>query len=264
MKNVWDFFDAKYVLSTPQSKRKESLIKNFTAVGLTDFEIIDFNPSKRYTQSGKNDASDQKNQSILSIMSHDSCDDTCKSIAKNMFQLAKKGYDEGHERIIIFEDDARFKLPFSYKKMSKAIKWLNSHDWDIFYLGYCQWPMLVSWIVTSSVVKLTSPLCLHGYCLSRTGMEKVMKIHQYYDIRPLHLDKIYGEFKWKKYGIFPAICFQSEAPALYNKAVKQLPFRVHFDSLSKFSEYSSIASPFIIMMVILIIMIMFFRNVIKK
>lgn len=258
MQNIWDFFDGKYVLSTPKSKRKERLKTNFHAVGLYDFEIVEFAPSKKYDQNNQNDSTGEggvQNQTLLSTASHKVCDETCRNIANNMFALAKKGYDAGHNHIIIFEDDARFSIPFPYKKMYKAVKWLATHEWDIFYLGYCQWPKLVSWMVTTSVVKLTSPLCLHGYCLSRSGMEKVIKMQKYYNIAPQHVDKLYGEKNWKKYGIFPAICFQEEAPALYKKAIEKFPVDIEFKSMSRFTEYSSVLLPFIIVIIILFIIV---------
>jgi len=178
-----------------------------------------------------------------------------------MFTLAKMGYDEGCENIIIFEDDAHFSQSHTIGKMTKAIKWLATHEWDIFYLGYCQWPKLLSWVVTSDIVKLTSPLCLHGYCLSRSGMKKVIQMQQYYDIYPQHIDKIYGKKKWKKYGIFPAICFQSSPPALYKKAMEKLPIDPGFKSMSKITEYTSLLLPFIIFAIILFIIIhIFFKK----
>lgn len=256
MNNIWDFFDAKYVLSTPKSTRKQRLIANFNSVGLTDFEIVDFEPSIKYKKNSRNDSTGsggKQNQTLLSTVQHNVCDETCRNIANNMFTLAKKGYDAGCERIIIFEDDARFSIPFPAKKLTKAVKWLATHEWDIFYLGYCQWPKLVSWMVTSSVVKLTSPLCLHGYCLSRAGMEKVIQMQHYYNISPQHVDKLYGEKNWRKYGIFPAICFQEEAPALYKKAIEKFPVDIQFKSMSRFTEYSSVLLPFIIVIIVLFI-----------
>lgn len=262
MKNAWDFFDAKYVLSTPDSVRKADLILNFKSIGLRDFDIIDFEPSKKYKNNKNNDSTGRggkSNQTLLSTISHQVCDETCENIAQNMFSLARKGYDAGHHSIIIFEDDARFSVLGLQRKLSKAIKWLATHEWDIFYLGYCQWPKLVSWVVTPGIVKLTSPLCLHGYCLSRTGMTKVLMMERYYGIAPQHIDKLYGEKKWKKYGIFPAICFQNDAPGLYKKAIEKFPVDIKFKSVSRFTEYSSVLLPFIIAIIILLIIIhMFF------
>jgi len=263
MKNAWDYFDAMYVLSTPQSTRKRDLVLNFNAIGLDNFQIIDFEPSKKYKENKKNDSTGvdgESDQTFASTVSHQVCDETCKNIAANMFNLAKKGYDAGHSNIVIFEDDARFSVNFPHKKLNSAVKWLSTHEWDIFYLGYCQWPKLLSWVVTPDIVKLTSPLCLHGYCLSRTGMEKIMEMKQYYNIQPQHIDKLYGEKKWKKYGIFPAICFQDDPPALYKKAIEKLPVDIKFKSMSRFTEYSSVLLPFIIVIIVLFIIIHMFSK----
>ena len=263
LQNLWNLFGAKYVLSTPNSKRKESLRKNFLAVGLDSFEIVDFEPSGQYNKFNRNDSNGLlgiQNQSLISTMKHDVCDETCRNIAENMFTLAKKGYDAGHQSIVIFEDDARFEIPFKTERFQRTLNWMANHEWDIFYLGYCQWPMLLSWFVTPEVVKLTSPMCLHGYCLSRSGMEKVMKMSQYYNIQPQHIDKIYAEKDWKKYGIFPAICFQSEDPALFKKAIEKLPIDMDFKSLSRISEYSSVSIPIISIIIIMI----FLTNIIMK
>lgn len=268
MENVWDFFDAKYVLSTPQSTRKDALRENFHAIGLHDFEIIDFQPAKSYEKTRKNNSNGiggVTNQSLMSTIRHKICDETCQNIAKNMFTLAKKGYDAGCQNIIIFEDDARFSIPLRKRRLSHCIKWMAMHEWDIFYLGYCQWPKLISWFVTKHIVKLTSPMCLHGYCLSRHGMEKVLKISRLYHIYPQHVDKIYGRYRWKKYGIFPSICFQSDAPALYKKASEKLPFDINFKAIMRLMEYGSLTIPFILSIIILILVIhMFFKTDLKK
>ena len=68
MKNAWDFFDAKYVLSTPNSTRKADLVLNFNSIGLNDFDIIDFEPSKKYKSNPANDSTGiggEKNQTLL-------------------------------------------------------------------------------------------------------------------------------------------------------------------------------------------------------
>ena len=53
---LWNFFDAKYVLSTPDSNRKQALKENFRAVGLDTFEIVEFEPSETYTKFHKNNS----------------------------------------------------------------------------------------------------------------------------------------------------------------------------------------------------------------
>ena len=91
-------------------------------------------------------------------------------------------------------------------------------------------------------------------------MEQVLTMSRYYAIAPQHIDKLYGEKKWKKYGIFPAICFQKDPPALYKKAIKKCPIDIQFKSMSRFTEYSSVLLPFIIAIVILFIIIHFFSK----
>jgi len=264
---LWKYFGGKYILSTPLSRRQESIKSNFNAIGMTDYEIIEFEPSAKYKKSGQNDSGGVngiKNQSLLSTAMHKICDDTAQNIAQNMFALARKGYDDGHETIMIFEDDARFSVPFNYKKLARTIKWMMTHEWDIFYWGYCQWPKLVSWVSARGVVKLTSPLCLHGYCLSRTGMEKALKMQKYYNLAPQHIDKLYGHHKWRKYGAFPSICFQADPPALYKKAIEKLPIDIEFKLMSQFMEYSSIVVPFLLCAVIFMIILHFMKNDLKK
>ena len=89
----WNYFDAKYVLTTPNSKRVNELIANFSAVGLDDPEIVEFEPSNEYKKSKKNDSTGSggvKSQSLMSAAKHRVCDETCRNIANNMFELAKK------------------------------------------------------------------------------------------------------------------------------------------------------------------------------
>ena len=77
----------------------------------------------------------------------------------------------------------------------------------------------------------------------------------YYKIAPQHIDKLYGQKKWQKYGIFPAICFQSEDPALYKKVLEKLPVNVKFKALSRFTEYGSLSLPFVVLIALLIIIV---------
>ena len=201
MSDIWNFFDVKYVLSTPNSKRKNDLKENFKLAGLNDYEILDFTPSKQYINNGKNNNSGEggeENLSLKMIQKHKICDDTCMNIANNMFTMTKKAYDLGANNMIIFEDDARFKIPINLRKLRRVVKWLATHEWDIFYLGYCQWPYPVSFFTTKDIVKLTSPLCLHSYCLSRSGMKKVIEESKFYNQFPQHIDKLYSKKSWKK------------------------------------------------------------------
>ena len=87
------------------------------------------------------------------------------------------------------------------------------------------------------------------------GMEKILEVSKYYDKLPQHIDKIYGKKNWNKYGIFPAICFQSEDPALFKKAVEKLPIKLRFKSLSRFTEYSSVIIPILIILIIVYFLI---------
>ena len=108
--------------------------------------------------------------------------------------------------MLIFEDDARFNIPINKKRISKVFRWLktNENKWDIFYFGYAPWPVIFSRIESDSIVQLYHPLLSHSYIINRRGMRKILKM-KYNNI---NYDVFLAKSNLKKYGMFPAICYQ--------------------------------------------------------
>jgi len=201
---------------------------------------------------GQNDGT--TSSSYWDILNHSTIDKISIDIFKNHISIIKKYYqDESIENILILEDDAEFPN-WDQHKWNRVEYWLkeNPNEWDIFYLGYCNWPYLWSTFKTSSIVKLSSPLTAHAYILNRSGMYKILKtIEKNPDTNKLHIDKLYTKIKrFKKLGIFPMVSFQEKCPGLYLKACDKMGVRVLFSTCSKWNQWISIILPFIILFLI--------------
>ncbi len=247
-KGIWQFFQGFYVLSIPSSPRKPQISKNLKEAGIEKFEIIDFEPASKT----KND-SEGVSCTLGDIFAHSVCDNTCLNIAENHFKLIQRAKDNNLENVVIFEDDALFDLPINFNKIKEVTAWLSSNDWDIFYFGYCPWPLPFSVIKNKNIVKLYNPLCLHCYALSAKGINKILDAKK--NFKDMHVDKFIGcNVNLNKYGIFPAISFQSDDPALFVRAQKSLPIKVSFRSISKILEIISIFMPIVLITIIIFIL----------
>ena len=192
---------------------------------------------------------------VSNILAHNACDSTCLNIAENHFKLIQRAKDNNLENVIIFEDDALFDLPINFKKLKEVVSWLTTVDWDIFYFGYCPWPIPFNIVRNKNIVKLYNPLCLHCYALSSKGINKILDAQK--DYKGTHIDKYIGcDISLNKYGIFPAISFQSDEPALFLEAQKKLPikFTLTFRTVSRSLEILSIIIPIILVGIIIYIL----------
>ena len=170
----------------------------------------------------------------------------------NHYKLIKKAYENNYNNILILEDDAVFKTPLNYRKLERVFKWMkDKNDWDIFYFGYCQWPLLISYFVNTDIVRVMMPQAIHCYCLSRRGMKKIIyKFENHY--KNESADIFFAkDFSLKKYAIYPQINFQSVDPKFYKAAVEKLGITISFEKMSKISENLSLVIPVILVLVCL-------------
>jgi GR25 family glycosyltransferase involved in LPS biosynthesis len=95
-------------------------------------------------------------------------------------------YNKGYERILIFEDDVVTTLGYNNKLVNEACTFMKTNeDWDIFQFGYSLLDTDDSFIKTSMkylISERVSPniyksigILTQSYCLSRSGMSKVLK-----------------------------------------------------------------------------------------
>lgn len=245
------FFVDKVVILTTENKVTDKWKKRYL-----DFfpeNKVDFFITKGVgaTQNGGN-----MDESLGTILSHQSIDAVSKDILKNHLKIIETSLQSNVQNVMILEDDAIFPK-WNESKWKRMESWLekNKNTWDIFFLGYCQWPYMFSFMVHRNIVKLTSPLTAHAYILNRNGMEKILQAMQVEPKRHnQHVDKIFASIPhFNKYGAFPMICFQEKCPGLYLKACDKLGQRILFSTWCKWNEWISLLIPILLFLIFSIV-----------
>lgn len=200
------------------------------------------------------------NLSLWRILCHDYVDEVAKDIAKNHMAMIRDAHDSGEECVLFLEEDARLDNA-SLSRLKGVNEWLqHSSSWDIFFLGYCNWPLVASFFVTTNVVKLWSPLAAHAYILNRRGMQKILNYTENGQKLSQHVDKIYATMPLlQRYGMFPMIAFQSKEPALFTKACDKLNINISMRTLCIFNQYLSLFIPILIIGMIVYGLLRFFH-----
>jgi len=243
MYKLWTFFNI-IIITIPGSKRIPILKNNLHKLGIINYEIREFKSAKKIINDGG-----QNVGTIYDIYKHNICDETCQNIATNHLKLIKEAYEKNWDNILILEDDALFDN-ISPKRLFNVISWLTRNPWDMFYFGYCPWPILATIPINQNIVKVFSPYCAHCYDINKSGIRKLMNNLKNYNKE--HIDYWYTKQKnILKYAIFPAINFQSEDPALFRKATKKIGINISFKSVSKLLEILSIIIPIFIVFFII-------------
>lgn len=200
------------------------------------------------------------NVNLWQILNHATTDPVSCDIFRNHLSIIRKYFQEGARTAFIMEEDARFP-DMNANRMAvweKANQWMkvNETKWDIFYFGYCCWPVLASFWTTNNIVRLPTPLCAHAYVMNRSGMEKVLNYLEGPDFQSgIHIDKLYVKIPtMRKYGCFPMLSYQEHSPALYVKACDILNKDVTFKSFCQFNERLCLSIPFIFLALFFIIL----------
>ena len=247
----WNYYDEICVISIKKSDFKQ-IQKNLSNVGINKFKFFIFNTPKKINNTGP------KDMSFSEILIQDYCDGTCQNIINNHIYIIKKYYREKKKNILILEDDIDF-INVKNHVLQAMVNFLKNNNWDIFFLGYIQYPILMSFLIRKNIVKLTNPLGLQAYCLSRKGMKKILDFYKTLD-KPYPIDLIYNKIpNFSKHGIFPSIAYQSRSPGMYKTFQKKCtPFKyISFNKLSYLSEFIGIFVPILI----IIILYMIFKKV---
>jgi len=249
MGRLWSYFSKIIIITIPNSDQNR--IKNqLKFIGMDNYEIRVFKPAKKTS----NNCGGKNSISLKQLLKHEVCDTTCQNIANNHFTIIQEAFDNNYENILIMEDDVIFQS-ITDRQLFKTISWLSSHNWDIFYFGYCPWPILFSIPVYSNILKVFTPLLGHCYALSNKGIKKIMKTKKYY--RYEHIDKFYATHNFRKFALFPCIAFQKSAPGLYDIAMDKLGVDIPFDYLTKSFEILSLLTPMLLLMIIIFIIYKF-------
>lgn len=93
------------------------------------------------------------------------CSDPVQGCYESHQALARKVLDEGWQRVLIFEDDAK---PYSFHRLQ--VDWVNrfirSHKFQALHLGYS---MGRTWLTWFPFIARGNVVALHAYILSREG-----------------------------------------------------------------------------------------------
>lgn len=194
------------------------------------------------------------NTNFQEILSHTGCNAISKDIFKNHLSIIRTAKKNKWKNLLIFEEDAYIVKKEKIKRNIKAIDtWIkdNSSNFDILYLGYCNWPIILNTptnILKPYIVRPKSPLLLHSYILSERGINKILdffenkgKSYEEEYIKKNHIDKFFSNSSLglEKFAIFPQIVFQNP-PALFVKACDQLGIKITFENFIRLNENISI------------------------
>jgi len=158
------------------------------------------------------------------ILAHTHVDEVARDIANNHIDMIRDAWKKGHEYALFLEEDASWESDGSlFRNTWRSIVRYEEQTpafFDILYLGYCNWPYLVSFMVNSALVRPVSPLLAHAYLLSRGGMKKILDAWD--DDRshsaPIHIDRFFGTLgSLRRWATHPILCHQSKNPALMTK-----------------------------------------------
>jgi hypothetical protein len=239
---MWDFIDKIFIITVDTATERHTRVRShLEAIGMKP-EIVVF---RSIVKNPKN-VCGGKNHTLMDILSNTAIDEISNEITKNHLTLIQRAHNEGYKNVLILEDDVEIEV--CENKVTRIASWIDKNAYDIFYFGYCPWPIPISFLVDRDVVAIISPYCAHSYLLSRSGMEKILAFSKNYDAERvgIQIDRLITMVPHLiKYGAFPSFCFQSEGPGLYTKMIQTIPFR----STSRFLEYFSILLPMLIIMI---------------
>lgn len=240
-----DLVDKNFVLGL---KKKETEIRSYFDKHFPSEKLI-----YHFTEGvGAQHNDGQVTSSLWDILCHNTIDKVSIDIFKNHIAMIEQAYkDDTVQHALFLEDDARFPS-WNASKWQRIESWLQNHRWDIFYLGYCNWPYPWSTFVTKDIVQISSPLTAHAYILNRTGMAKILSTvdrnPHYRDT--VHIDKLFTMIpSFQKYGMYPMASFQEKCPGLYLKACDKLKVRILFKTCCQWNEQFSVIFPILVIFI---------------
>jgi hypothetical protein len=254
-----DFLNHVYVL-TLKNKPHDALRERYDDLFPSRYKLFEVEGTPKNANGG------EIGSSVFKIMRHHEIDATALDITENHTAMIREAHAQGHDNVLFLEDDALF-TPLSKEKENRVKEWMlsTSPKWDIFFMGYCPWPLLSSFMVTRDVVRVFTPVCAHAYVLNRSGMEKMLMFLEEPQHRRHHFDKIFQLIPhFRKYAVFPMISFQEVGPALYVKAMDQLGITVSFLTMCRALEWASILVPVVLLAIMVLLLVRCFGTVKKK
>lgn len=88
--------------------------------------------------------------------------------------VAKDALKNGYNKILVFEDDARYSKKMTKELEKKILNWIQNNNWDIVYLGHVlAAPAL---IVNDHIIQTLGSLQTHAMCYNRKIMNLLVNV----------------------------------------------------------------------------------------
>lgn len=116
-----------------------------------------------------------------------------------------KAYEKGIEHLIVFEDDVFPTTLYSKSQFMWCVEWMQTNkDTDMFFFG--SFPVkgpkesICPYLIAKHISGFPNlihflPVGFHAYCISRKGMEKILKSHWKDAIKNEHFDVFVAKMK---------------------------------------------------------------------
>lgn len=177
-------------------------------------------------------------------------------------KVITKAYNEGAERVLIFEDDVIDPIRgIKSSEVKKGIDFMKKEkDWDIFYFGCEPYVLFSSSSKTKypGVYKLKA-IYLHAYVVNRSAMKKIINLK----FKGVPIDTVYNDEKYRSYALYPMIFFQRNSESdirnlsLYTRYFANRRRIEHFENACEWYAYN-INIPLIFLFMILFLLLLIF------
>lgn len=248
--NNWDYFHKIIVMTVKDPKELKSLKDNFIQAGIHNIDIY------KYPKVGKINAS--SNVSLYDIMTVSGCGAVCEDISKHYFDIIKEAYENKYKNILVFEDDAKFDLPFDVSNFKKIIDWLNQNYWETFSFGSISYPSFINIPLQNNIAWSYCPLEAHSMAYSKYGIKKLYNALWTHTI---HADYFFSTILNYQYVAYPSICFQDKEPGMSKALKDKLSLTYDFDQLNR--TFDHVSFWFLPLLLICIIFYIFKNNYIN-
>lgn len=228
MNNRWDYFDRIYILTVEKIKTLKPLLNNFKKVGIKGVEI------KKFDRVGEINA--ETDVSFSDILKIKGCGSICTDLSKHYHAILSEAYSKGYQKIVIFEDDAKFDLPFNKLKFDRIILWLEKNYWEMFFFGSICYPNIFNLPVNRDIAWSNRPLELHAAAYSRNAMKKILSSSC---MHTEHIDYYFAKLLKYQYVAYPSLCFQNREPGMYKSFKKKLCVDLDFDKVNRTFDHVS-------------------------
>lgn len=259
-KSYPSIFDKIFILSLEENDTSH-LLTHLKDIGLVSNEQQDV---VHYRTKGSLEIQNQGNlqDSLWDILSHSTINQTSRNITMNHINMIQMAHQQQLSTVLFLEEDCFFPNgSLSIQRLSQEINSLKQQTsyWDIFYLGYCPWPILWSTFISSSIVKVSSALTAHSYVLHTHSMEKILQQFAHSPhYKDMHIDSFFSKLpNFRKYAQFPMTAFQNKDPALYLKACDHIGLHMSFRSTSRLFEWVSVILPILCLVIVFLIIYYF-------